>query len=335
MRDLRCGPVAPTHRIGLVLGAGGVVGHAYHAGVLDGLCDATGWDPRDAEVIVGTSAGSVVGALLRAGFSARDLAARSTGEPLSPEGAELVARSELAGASRLPARPPGRRGIPRMASPALLVRAALRPFWLNRPGVMLAGALPAGAVPTELVAAALRPLFGSEWPDRALWLTAVRLRDGRRVVFGRDGAPPAHVADAVAASCAIPSFFAPVAISGVEYVDGGAHSPTNADLLAELELDAVIVSSPMSVAGNRLRPSLDLPARRLCRFYLGQEAARIKRRGAPVLTFQPTGDDLKVMGMNAMDQSRRGPVTEQARESARRKLEREDARSVLGVLSGI
>ena len=40
-------------RIGLVLGAGGVTGHAYHAGVLDGLCDATGWDPRDAEVIVG------------------------------------------------------------------------------------------------------------------------------------------------------------------------------------------------------------------------------------------------------------------------------------------
>jgi NTE family protein len=68
--------VTRAPRIGLVLGAGGVIGHAFHAGVLDGLCDATGWDPRDAEVIVGTSAGSVVGALLRAGFSPRDLAAR-------------------------------------------------------------------------------------------------------------------------------------------------------------------------------------------------------------------------------------------------------------------
>ncbi len=76
--------VASTRRIGLVLGAGGVVGHAYHAGVLDGLAEATGWDPREAEVIVGTSAGSVVGALLRAGFSAHDLAARSTGDPVSP-----------------------------------------------------------------------------------------------------------------------------------------------------------------------------------------------------------------------------------------------------------
>ncbi|HEY4396162.1 MAG TPA: patatin-like phospholipase family protein [Acidimicrobiia bacterium] len=344
-------------RIGLILGAGGVIGHAFHAGVLDGLCDATGWDPRQAEVIVGTSAGSVVGALLRAGFSARDLAARSTGEPLSPEGAELVARSELAGSSRVPSRPPGRRGLPRMASPSLLARAALRPFWMNRPGVMLAGALPAGGVPTELVAGAFRPLFGADWPERDLWLTAVRLRDGARVVFGRDGAPPAHVADAVAASCAIPSFFAPVAIGGVTYVDGGAHSPTNADLLADWspsqapapatpvgkaagsaadrELDLVVVSSPMSVAGNRMRPSLDLPARRLCRFYLGQEVARIRRRGVPVVAFQPTGDDLKAMGMNAMDQSRRGEVTEQARASARQKLERDDVRTVLRALSGV
>jgi NTE family protein len=172
----------------------------------------------------------------------------------------------------------------------------------------------------------------SEWPERNLWLTAVRLRDGNRVVFGRPGAPPVPVADAVAASCAIPSFFEPVTIGGVAFVDGGAHSPTNADLLADRELDLVVVSSPMSVAGNRLRPSLDLPARRLCRFYLGQEAARIRRRGVPVLAFQPTGDDLKLMGMNAMDPARRAPVTRQARTSACKKLERDDVRSILGSL---
>jgi NTE family protein len=316
-----------------VLGAGGVIGHAFHAGVLDGLCHATGWDPRDAEVIVGTSAGSVVGALLRAGFSPRDLAARSTGDPVSPEGARLGARAGMGdGPARFPTGPTRRRGLPRMASPSLLMRAALRPFWMNRPGVMLAGALPAGAMPTELVAAAFRPLFGSDWPERNLWLTAVRLRDGNRVVFGRPGAPPAPVADAVAASCAIPSFFEPVTIGGVAFVDGGAHSPTNADLLANRDLDLVVVSSPMSVAGNRLRPSLDLPARRLCRFYLGQEAARIRRRGVPVLAFQPTGDDLRVMGMNAMDPARRGPVTKQARASTLKKLERDDVQSVLGSL---
>jgi NTE family protein len=328
--------VASPRRIGLVLGAGGVVGHAYHAGVLDGLAQATGWDPREAEVIVGTSAGSVVGALLRAGFSAHDLAARSTGDAVSPEGARLAARAGMGdGPARFPTGPTSRRGLPRMASPSLLMRAALRPFWMNRPGVMLAGALPAGAVPTELVAAAFRPRVGSDWPERDLWLTAVCLRDGRRVVFGRDGAPPAHVADAVAASCAIPSFFAPVTVGGVDYVDGGAHSPTNADLVSERDLDLVIVSSPMSVAGNRLRPSLDLPARRMCRLYLGQEAARIRRRGVPVVAFQPTGDDLKVMGMNAMNPAHRAPVTKQARASAQRKLERADVRAVLGALSRV
>src|SRR6516165_6415165 len=69
------GPVErpPMGRIGLVLGAGGVVGHAFHAGALAALADETGWDPRRAEIVVGTSAGSVAGALLRAGFSARDL----------------------------------------------------------------------------------------------------------------------------------------------------------------------------------------------------------------------------------------------------------------------
>jgi NTE family protein len=140
------------------------------------------------------------------------------------------------------------------------------------------------------------------------------------------------VADAVAASCAIPGFFEPVTIGGVEYVDGGAHSPTNADLLTDSALDLVIVSSPMSAAGNRLRPSLDLPARRLCRLYLGQEAARIRRRGVPVLAFQPTADDLAQMGLNAMDPSRRAPVTRHARRSALKKLEREDTRALLSLL---
>jgi len=55
-------------RIGLVLGAGGSVGHAYHAGVLAAIAEATGWSPNSAELIVGTSAGSLVAALLRAGL---------------------------------------------------------------------------------------------------------------------------------------------------------------------------------------------------------------------------------------------------------------------------
>jgi len=219
-----------------------------------------------------------------------------------------------------------------MASPGTFVRAAFPRFPLVRPAALAAAALPAGQVPTELVAAGLRPLFADGWPDRDLWVCAVRLGTGRRVVFGRGSAPDVDVADAVAASCAIPAFFEPVEIDGVRYVDGGVHSPTNADLLAGLDLDLVVVVSPMSVAGNRLRPSLDLPARRMARVYLGREAVRVRRSGTPVLAFQPAAADLAVMGLNAMDPARREPVTRQARDSTRRRLERPDVQDRLELL---
>ncbi len=309
--------------IGLVLGAGGEVGHAFHAGVLAALADVTGWDARDAEVVVGTSAGSIVGALLRAGVPPVDLAARSTGRPMSEEGRRLFARSDAASADLrpLPTRRP-RRGLPTMSAPGALVRAALQP-WNARPGSIAAAALPAGRVPTELISAGLRPLF-DQWPEAPLWVNTVELHTGRRVTFGRDPAHDVDVATAVAASCAIPAYFAPVEISGVRFVDGGAHSPTHADLLAGIALDLVVVSSPMSITGNAPRFSPDQPARRLARYALGREVARIRRSGTPVLTFQPTPDDLAVFGLNAMDATRRADVTRRARESANNRLARAD-----------
>src|SRR5271167_1274348 len=78
--------------VGLVLGAGGVVGQAYQAGVLAGLHREIGWDPRDADLIVGTSAGSVTGAALRVGVPATDLAAVTIGYPVSRRGGALLDR---------------------------------------------------------------------------------------------------------------------------------------------------------------------------------------------------------------------------------------------------
>jgi NTE family protein len=310
--------------IGLVLGAGGVVGHAFHAGVLAAVTEATGWDPREADVIVGTSAGSVVGALLRAGASAPDLLARASGEPVSAAGRRLVARADAAQShlSPIPARSERAR-IPVMSAPGALARAARKP-WASRPGALAAAILPEGRIPTELVAAGLRPLF-TQWPDAPLWINAVQLDTGRRITFGRDTVAAVDVADAVAASCAIPAFFSPVVIDGVRYVDGGVHSPTNADLLAGLGLDLVVVSSPMSIAGNGLRVAADQPARRFARFALGREVARVRRQGTPVLTFQPTAADIAVMGLNAMDESRRAPVARATYESALERIARADA----------
>ena len=86
--------------IGLVLGAGGVVGQAYQAGVLSALQRETGWDPREATVIVGTSAGSVTGAALRVGVPATDLAASLYGVPTSRRGGAICVASSPPTSSR-------------------------------------------------------------------------------------------------------------------------------------------------------------------------------------------------------------------------------------------
>src|SRR3984957_12608349 len=78
--------------VGIVLGAGGVVGQAYQAGVLSALRRETGWDPRQASVIVGTSAGSVTGAALRIRVRAPDLAASLYGVPTSRRGGVILRR---------------------------------------------------------------------------------------------------------------------------------------------------------------------------------------------------------------------------------------------------
>jgi NTE family protein len=153
-----------------------------------------------------------------------------------------------------------------------------------------------------------------------MWICAVHLDQGRRVVFGRGDAPVTTVPDAVAASCAIPGFFQPVTIGGARYVDGGAHSPTNLDVLAGESLDLVIVSSPMSASRGAPRPAPDLAARRLFRLYLSREATAVRRAGTPVVTFQPSTEDRAVMGYNAMDPTRRAPVADQVLDTARRRL---------------
>ncbi|HEX6675519.1 MAG TPA: patatin-like phospholipase family protein [Actinomycetes bacterium] len=307
-------------RVGLVLGAGGVVGHAFHAGVLRALAEATGWDPRNAEVIVGTSAGAHVGALLRGGFSAADVAARVAGEPVSAEGARILRR--IGPNEPIPA--PRGRSIG-MASPRLLLRAVARPWAPPRLGSLTAAVLPRGRVSLEPFAVRLRWLFEHGWPDDPLWLCTVRLDDGRRVVLGQPGAPATDVGTAVAASCAIPGWFAPVAVDGCWCVDGGVHSPTNLDVLAGLGLDLVVVSAPMSIARGVRRPSVDQPARRALRLRLADEARRVRRQGTEVVAFQPVAADLEVMGLNSMDPRHRYPVVRQAYESTLRRLRHPDS----------
>lgn len=320
-----------TPRVGLVLGAGGITGHAFHAGVLRALHEVTAWDPRRAEVIVGTSAGSVVGASLRAGLAPVDLHARICDQALTPEGESLIAHLPDRGDEGFPV--VDRRFRPVPAAPSLLARLGLRP-WRARPGLFLAALLPEGRFDSQSIADDVDALLAND-PSPGLWTTTVRLRDGRRVTFGRPGESTPRRwtrGQAVAASCAIPGFFAPVAIGGTRFVDGGSHSPTNADLLVAEDLDLALISSPMSsVRGTGFR-TLDAPVRVGHRLRLAVEVAALRRRGTPVVVFQPTGDDLSVMGTNAMDPSRRRRVAERAYRSALERCEREGLLSPLSAL---
>lgn len=303
-------------RIGLVLGAGGLTGQAFHAGVLAAVQEHTGWDPRSATVVVGTSAGSGMGAYLRIGLSVADLMARITGRPLSDEGEALVARAGESGDWTVATGP--RRG-PQMPHANLLRRLATGPHRV-RPEALLGVSVPPGRVDTETWAAALRQLTGPAWPSATLWICTVRVDDARRVVLGRGDAPLTDVATAVAASSAIPGYFTPVEIEGRRYLDGGAHSSTNADVLRREALDLVIVSSPMSSARGAPFTGIGHAARRHFRRRLGQEVRALARAGLRVVVFQPSGEDQAVMGANTMDQDRMARVAEQAHATTLRRL---------------
>ena len=317
-------------RIGLVLGSGGLAGIAFHAGVITALWRECGWDARTAEVIVGTSAGSASGMSLRSGLPPEDFVARQTGEALTPEGAAVMAAMRArrptgedswaavaAGTS-----PQARAEAPRLqrgpASPETL-RAALRRPWAMRPGAVIAAALPQGRLATDELQAAYDALV-PVWPEASTWMCATRLADGRRAAFGREkDLPKASPGQAVAASCAVPGYYRPVTIGGQVFVDGAAHSFVNADLVAGLGLDAVLISAPMSTS-DVMHFSREHPWRSLTRAQLRREVRQVEASGTRVLVIHPNRDDRAVLAGAAMDPDRRPQIARRSLRSAMRLL---------------
>ena len=314
--------------VGLVLGAGGVVGQAYHAGVLAMLEHDYGWDPRSADVIVGTSAGAITGSLLRVGVPAAELAAWAVRAPLSTEGQVL---HELVG-TEIPEFEP-------LRPLRMLRRPPDPPGWgvvrhaITRPGhfrPLVAGIARLAPGPHDIAEqlGMLRKVEGKEWPERELWVCTVRRDDGRRVVFGRPGSPDAPLHLAIAASCALPGYFAPVRIGDHSYVDGGTHSPTNAAVVWERDLDLVIVVSPMS--GPAQLPT-DLygasrwHAARLAR----REVRALRDRGTAVVVFRPGHAEHAVMGNNLLARDRIDEIVQQTFLSSGEYAARPEVRGVL------
>jgi NTE family protein len=297
--------------VGLVLGAGGVVGQAYHAGVLAALEHDCGWDPRTAEVIVGTSAGSITGLLLRADVPASELAAWTVRAPLSTEGRLL---HQMLG-TEIPEFEPFRlmhllRLAPNLPGWEMLRNVVIRP-WNLRPMVAALALLAPGRFDIGTRLAMLREVEGQSWPERDLWICAVRRSDGRRVVFGRPGSPEVPLHLAIAASCAVPGYFAPVKIDEHTYVDGGAHSPTNAAILRPRALDLVIVVSPMS-GPARLPTDLYGASRWHAARVARREVKALRESGTAVVVFRPGRAEQEAIGNNFMARDRVDQIVQEA-----------------------
>ncbi|VXA92133.1 patatin-like phospholipase family protein [Nocardioides sp. AX2bis] len=218
-------------RRALVLGGGGITGIAWELGLLHGLARA-GVDLTDADLVVGTSAGSVVGSLVRCAPAAgTDLAALYASQ-LEPPEPGPTARMGLS-------------TIARLAPPFLLPgdaerkRARLGRLAMRHPGdgeerveVLR------GIVPWE------------EWPERALKVTAVEAETGRFTVFDRSaGVNGVPLVRAVSASCAVPLVWPTVVVGDRHYLDGGFRSTANVDLAAGY--DDVVVVAPLPRAFSR------------------------------------------------------------------------------------
>lgn len=199
----RSGNAGTTGRA-LVLGGGGITGIAWEIGVLYGLAEA-GIDLTNADTIIGTSAGSVVGAMIARGEPLHKLYAEQLAPPSGIAGAHLGRTFAIRW--MLAMLLPGSRQQAR----ARLGRAALR----ARTG-------------PESERRAVFAGLGEGWPQRNLLITAVDAHSGEPEVF--DCASGVPLMDAVAASCAVPLIWPPITINGRRYVDGGVRSPANVDL---------------------------------------------------------------------------------------------------------
>lgn len=298
------GPRSDPPRRGLVLGAGGVLGAAWTIGALSAVRDTLGWDPREAEVIVGTSAGSVLTAMLAGGIGVETLLNHQRGER-GPDDPSIDFDHDRASGGALPPRP--RLGIGSTSLVANMVRHPRRLPLL----AALSGLLPHGRGTLEPIGSLVDAAVpAGEWPSRPkAWIVAMDYDAGRRVAFGRPGAPHAPLSAAVMASCSIPGWYAPVVIDGRRYVDGGTCSPTSLDLVAGLGLDEVLVLAPMASFDFDEPPSLvgrlERRFRRAMARRVMHEAGKVRRQGTAVTLLGPGREDLEAIGVNLMDPRRR------------------------------
>ena len=270
----------------LVLGAGGHAATAWELGVVTGMADA-GVDVRGADLIVGTSAGSRVGAQLRSDAALEELFQRQV-DPLlqTKEPAPAVDfvrwRADFLRAKE-------------GSSDAVAVLKRFGKLALAMPPDLLEAR-------RNLIAAALP---SHEWPAGRLLIVAVDVESGERRAF--DHASGAELVDAVAASCAVPGIWPAIPVLGRRYMDGGVYSIDNADLAAGCD-HVLILTLPARV------PPLAVAS-------LEDAAGMLRRSGSRVEVVHPDEASQAAfasVGGNLLDPSVREAAARAGREQGRR-----------------
>lgn len=307
-------------RRGLVLGGGGTLGAAWMIGALTALHEELGFDPRAADLIVGTSAGAILAALIGAGASPQNLWEHQVSGAVTdgPLAGRIFDYDHAAGGA-VPLRPQAAIGSPKLIalsvrhprrySKTVVFSAFLPP---GRGSLGDVGRMVEGVIPT-----------GGWSPHPGVRIVAMDYDTGERVAFGDPSAPGTALADAVIASCSIPGWFPPAVIEGRRFIDGGIYSNSNLDLLIAdglpggVPLDEVYVLAPSAARGyDRPRGALgkiERAYRHAATRRLLLEARQVRQSGSRVVILCPGPDDLEVLGANLMDPARRADVLDAAR----------------------
>ena len=287
-------------KVALVLGAGGLVGTAHHAGVLSALERELGFTHADAQIVIGTSAGSAIGAYLRTGWTAEGLMGRTR---------DLIEAAPSPVASN-----PIRVARHAVGSAYILARTAVRvPSLLSvPPTALLRRAFPAGLVTIGEGLSILDRELPRRWPDAGLWLTAYDLVQRRRVVLRARPAPYLALPEAVRASCAIPGVYTPVHVGDTVLVDGGVWSLTNLDLALAAGCDTAVCVAPLVYDPEQPPPLASRSIRHLTTRWLAREVATARRNGLRVVVLAPGPESIQAHGLNMM----RGRGLEQVAEVA-------------------
>ena len=270
----------------LVLGGGGPVGIAWETGIIQGLLDG-GVDATEADLIVGTSAGSVVGTQIASGRSPRDLLEAQTAPAEGTTGGGAGGAAGGAAGGGAGANVGVLRELFQKWASATELSEALR-------AQIGALALAARTASEEVWINSFKQASStSDWPERRLILTGVDTASGKFVTWDRDSGVPIELA--VAASCAVPGLFPPVTIDGSRYMDGGVRSGTSADLASGHQV--VLIVAPMGASPAGIG--------RIMRHHLDAEAATLRAAGSTVEVVLPDAASLEAFGPNMMDTTRR------------------------------